>query len=68
MVKVAGEESVLLGGLSAVGASLYPWVFRYTYAELKLDSSRKIRKLLETSKRFPMAREVCKNIQGKQAV
>jgi glutathione S-transferase len=64
----SGGESVLPGGFSAVDAHFYPWVFQYTYAELKLDSYPKIQKWLEGIGKMPAVKEAYERVpKGEKA-
>ena len=64
----SGGESVLPGGFSAVDAHCYPWVNRYTYAELKLDSYPKIQRWLEVIGKIPAVKEAYERVlKGEKA-
>lgn len=64
----SGGDSVLPGGFSAVDAHFYPWVYQYTYAELKLDSYPKIKKWLDVISKMPAVQEAYKRVpEGEKA-
>ena len=53
----SGGGSVLPGGFSAVDAHFYPWLNRYSDAQLKLDSYPKIQRWMEVIGKMPAVTE-----------
>ena len=61
-LKRSKGESVLPQGFSAVDAHFYPWVYQYTYAQMKIDNYPNIQKWLDTIGKMPAVKEAYERI------
>lgn len=61
-------ESVLPGGFSAVDAHFYPWVYEYSYAELKIEKYTNIKKWLDVVGKVPAVKEAFERVSKGEKV